>query len=46
MAEFVSVVDAVQCAIAVQKELKARNEELSENRRMQFRIGINLVDVI
>lgn len=46
MAEFVSVVDAVQCAVSVQKEIKARNEELSENRKMQFRIGINLGDVI
>jgi adenylate cyclase len=46
LAEFVSVVDAVQCAVAVQKEIKARNEELTENRRMQFRIGINLGDVI
>ena len=46
LAEFVSVVDAVQCAVAVQKELKARNDELPENRRMQFRIGINLGDVI
>jgi len=46
LAEFVSVVDAVQCAVAVQKEIKARNEELSESRRMQFRIGINLGDVI
>jgi class 3 adenylate cyclase len=46
LAEFVSVVDAVQCAVAVQKELKARNEEFPENRRMQFRIGINLGDVI
>jgi adenylate cyclase len=46
LAEFVSVVDAVQCAVAVQKEIKARNDELTENRRMQFRIGINLGDVI
>ena len=46
LAEFPSVVDAVQCAVAVQKEIKARNEELPENRRMQFRIGINLGDVI
>jgi len=46
LSEFVSVVDAVQCAVAVQKEIKARNEELAENRRMQFRIGINLGDVI
>ena len=46
LAEFVSVVDAVQCAVAVQKEIKTRNEELPDNRRMQFRIGINLGDVI
>jgi adenylate cyclase len=46
LAEFSSVVDAVQCAVAVQKELQARNAELPENRRMLFRIGINLGDVI
>ena len=46
LAEFASVVDAVQCAVAVQKEIKAQNEEFLENRRMQFRIGINLGDVI
>ena len=46
LAEFVSVVDAVQCAVAVQKEIKTRNEELPDSRRMQFRIGINLGDVI
>ena len=40
------MVDAVQCAVAVQKEIKARNDQLPENRRMQFRIGINLGDVI
>jgi adenylate cyclase len=46
LAEFASVVDAVQCAVATQKELQARNAELPENRRMQFRIGVNLGDVI
>jgi adenylate cyclase len=46
LAEFASVVDAVQGAVAVQKEIKSRNDELPENRRMQFRIGINLGDVI
>jgi len=46
LAEFASVVDAVQCAVAVQKEFHARNAELPENRRMVFRIGINLGDVI
>ena len=46
LAEFGSVVDAVKCAVAIQKELQARNEELPENRKMLFRIGINLGDVI
>ena len=46
LAEFASVVNAVQCAVAVQKEISARNEELPESRKMQFRIGINLGDVI
>jgi len=46
LAEFASVVDAVQCGVAVQNELKARNADLPENRKMQFRIGINLGDVI
>jgi adenylate cyclase len=46
LAEFASVVDAVHCGVAVQSELKARNADLPENRKMQFRIGINLGDVI
>jgi adenylate cyclase len=46
LAEFSSVVDAVRCAVQVQKELKDRNSELLEHRRMEFRIGINLGDVI
>ena len=46
LAEFASVVDAVECAVEVQKELKTRNAELPENRRMEFRIGVNLGDVI
>jgi len=46
LSEFSSVVDAVQCAVAVQKEFQARNAELPENRRMEFRIGVNLGDVI
>jgi adenylate cyclase len=46
LAEFASVVDAVQCAVAVQKELQARNADLPENRKMLFRIGVNLGDVI
>jgi class 3 adenylate cyclase len=46
LAEFTSVVDAVQCAVEIQQVLKARNSELPENRRMEFRIGVNLGDVI
>jgi adenylate cyclase len=46
LAEFPSVVDAVECAAEIQKELKARNAELPEKRRMAFRMGINLGDVI
>ena len=46
LAEFGSVVDAVQCAVEIQEVLKAKNEELPENRKMMFRIGVNLGDVI
>ena len=46
LADFASVVDAVECAVEIQKELKTRNAELPENRRMEFRIGVNLGDVI
>src|SRR5215831_12083121 len=46
LAEFASVVEAVQCAVAIQRELKTRNAELPLQRRMEFRIGINLGDVI
>ncbi len=46
LAEFGSVVDAVRCAVEIQEELRVRNAELPENRRMEFRIGINLGDVV
>ena len=46
LAEFTSVVDAVNCAVELQRDLAARNAELSENRRMLFRIGLNLGDVL
>lgn len=46
LAEFASAVDAVQAGIYIQKRLKAKNSELPANRRMEFRIGINLGDVI
>lgn len=46
LATFPSVVEAVQCAVEVQKTLKDKNESVPEERRMRFRIGVNLGDVI
>ena len=46
LAEFDSVVEAVQCAAEIQRELGVRNGQIAEARRMAFRIGINLGDVI
>jgi len=46
LAEFASVVEAVQCAAEVQSELKLRNGGRDEDHRMTFRIGINLGDVM
>jgi adenylate cyclase len=46
LGEFRSVVDALRCAWDVQKEIKARNSGLRKDRRMVFRIGVNLGDVI
>jgi len=46
LADFASVVDAVQCAVEIQQVLRAKNASLPEPRRMEFRIGINLGDVI
>ena len=46
MAEFPSPVQAVRCAVRFQEELEKRNAELPESRRMLFRIGINLGDVM
>jgi adenylate cyclase len=46
LAEFPSVVDAVCCAVEIQNRLKERNAQLPEHRRMEFRVGINLGDVI
>ncbi len=46
MAEFSSVVDAVRCAVETQKEMSERNADLPENRRMLFRIGVNLGDIV
>lgn len=44
--EFPSVVEAVECAVAVQRDMVTRNAEVPEDRRIIFRIGINLGDVI
>jgi adenylate cyclase len=46
LAEFASAVDAVQGAVEIQQALKVRNAELSDGRKMEFRIGINVGDVI
>ncbi len=45
LAEFASVVDALKCAVQTQKEIAEQNENLPENRKMEFRIGVNLGDV-
>ena len=44
--EFPSVVDAVECAVAVQAVMAQRNEGVPQDRRMLFRIGINLGDIL
>ena len=46
LAEFASVVDAVNCAVEIQRELAERNAELPYNRKMEFRIGVNVGDVV
>ena len=46
LAEFVSVVDAVQSAVEIQEVIRAKNAELPDERKMEFRIGVNLGDVI
>jgi len=46
LAEFSSVVNAVECAVEIQTALKSENASLSPERRMEFRIGVNLGDVM
>ena len=46
LAEFDSPVEAVQCAVEIQRELGRRNLQLAEHRQMHFRIGINLGDIL
>src|ERR1700741_2198827 len=44
--EFASVVDAVRCAVDVQREMAERNADVPSDRRLEFRIGINVGDII
>ncbi len=46
IAEFASPVEAVRCSVEIQQEIEARNAYLPEDRRMHFRIGVNLGDVM
>jgi len=46
LAEFPSVVSAVECASAIQRGMRTRNQDVPDDRRIQLRIGINLGDVI
>src|SRR5215472_10535164 len=46
LAEFASAVEAVQCAVEIQQALHARNADLPAPRRMEFRIGVNLGEVV
>lgn len=46
LVEFPSVVEAVRCAVEIQRGMAARNTDVPENRKMQFRVGINVGDVI
>ncbi len=46
LVEFASVVDAVRCSIELQREMALRNEGIAQERRIEFRIGINLGDVL
>src|SRR5580700_10402611 len=46
LAEFASVVNAVRCAVAIQSTMAQRNAAIEPERRMQYRIGINIGDVV
>src|SRR5882762_8910420 len=46
LVEFPSVVDAVRCAVALQRDMALRNDGVPNERRIEFRIGINLGDII
>ena len=46
LAEFSSAVDAVECSVEIQKVLKKKNEDLSGDKKLEFRIGVNIGDVV
>ena len=46
LADFTTVSDALNCAVALQKATKEKNQEVPEDKRVQFRIGLNLSEVI
>src|SRR5438552_10510943 len=46
LAEFASVVDAVRCAVEIQREMAGRNAGVPPDLRIEFRVGINLGDII
>ena len=46
LAEFTSVVDAVHCSVAIQVALRAKIVDVSDDRRKEFRLGLNLGDVV
>ena len=46
LVEFGSVIGAVECAVALQRGMAARNSDVPEGKRIQFRVGVNLGDVI
>jgi len=46
LCEFASIVDAVACAVAIQKAMAERQENISEGERVRFRIGVNLGDIV
>jgi adenylate cyclase len=46
LVEFVSVVDAVRCAVDIQRGMAERNSEVPADKRIEFRVGINVGDII
>ena len=46
LAEFASIVTVLTCVVDVQRDLAARNKDITEDRRVEFRIGVNMGDVI